>query len=169
MAGGLDIAVTVSCHVWSEAVPECETLCRDAASAAFATAARIRDAAEVSLMLADDELVRTLNRDYRGHDGATNVLAFAAMEGDGPRPPGAPVMLGDVVIAYETAADEAATGGRALADHLRHLVVHGMLHLLGFDHRSDDQAVDMEELEIRVLSGLGVADPYAEPAPGKEE
>ena len=169
MAGDLDIAVTVSCSAWSEAVPECETLCRAAASAAFATAAHIRDAAEVSLMLADDELVRTLNRDYRGHDGATNVLAFAAMEGDGSRPPAAPVMLGDVVIAYETAAGEAAAGGRALADHLRHLVVHGMLHLLGFDHLSDDQAADMEELEIRVLSGLGVADPYAEPAPGKEE
>jgi probable rRNA maturation factor len=101
--------------------------------------------------------VRALNRRWRGRDSATNVLSFPSGEtGAGGRA----VLLGDVVLAYETVAREAAAQGKTLADHLAHLVAHGVLHLLGFDHAEDAEARRMESLERRVLARLGVADPY---------
>jgi len=106
--------------------------------------------------LTDDADIRTLNRTWRDRDAATNVLAFAMSE--------APVsagILGDVVVAFGTCAREARDQEKSLADHLSHLVVHGTLHLLGFDHQEDDAAEAMEGLERAVLAGLGVADPYA--------
>jgi probable rRNA maturation factor len=107
-------------------------------------------------LLADDARVRSLNRDYRGRDVATNVLAFAGGsvgEGSG----GGPTVLGDVVVAYETAAAEAAAADEHLADHLSLLVVHGMLHLLGFDHQTDEAAERMERLEATILTSLSGA------------
>ncbi|HEX7970330.1 MAG TPA: rRNA maturation RNase YbeY, partial [Stellaceae bacterium] len=104
------------------------------------------------------ELVRALNRQWRGKDVPTNVLSFPAL-GATP-PPGAPRLLGDVVLAFETVAAEAAAQDKPLADHLRHLVIHGVLHLLGFDHESDADAQRMEASEIAILAGLGVPDPY---------
>jgi len=95
------------------------------------------------------------------------VLSFANLDDASPAPSGAPALLGDIVLAYETTAAEAAAQGKPLADHFSHLVVHGMLHLLGFDHTSAALAEEMEGLEIRVLKGLGVADPYAEGAEGQ--
>jgi len=166
-----EIDVALPCPSWLEALPEAEALGRAAALAAFAGADAAGRAAglpaEASLVLADDALVRGLNRDYRGLDKATNVLTFANLDGAGPMPDGAAVLLGDIVLAYETTAAEAAAQGKPLADHFSHLVVHGMLHLLGFDHTSADQAEEMEGLETRVLKGLGVADPYAEDAEGQ--
>ncbi|WP_316975901.1 rRNA maturation RNase YbeY [Shumkonia mesophila] len=168
---GPEIDVAAPCPSWIEALPDAEARGRAAALAAFAAArAAGRGAglpAEASLVLADDALVQGLNRDYRGMDKPTNVLTFANLDGDGPAPGGAPVLLGDIVLAYETTAAEAAAQGKPLADHFSHLVVHGMLHLLGFDHTSAAQAEEMEGLEIRVLKGLGVADPYAEGAEGQ--
>lgn len=117
-------------------------------------------AAEVSLALADDATVRHLNATFRGQDKATNVLSFAALEGDAPATPGEPAALGDIVLALETVLREAATQEKAPADHLRHLCVHGLLHLLGFDHQDEAEAAEMEALEIRVLAGLGVGNPY---------
>ena len=116
---------------------------------------------EVSLVLADDITVQALNRDYRGQDKPTNVLSFAALEDGGPALPGEPVALGDVVLALETVLREAREQGKPLADHLRHLTVHGALHLLGFDHESDEEATEMEALEVSILAGLGIADPYS--------
>lgn len=158
------IDVSVPCAAWREALPDAEGIARRAAEAAFAAAEdpHVGGAAEASLVLADDALVRGLNRDYRGLDAPTNVLSFASLDG-APQPAGdGPVALGDMVLAYETAAAEAAAEGKTLADHLSHLVVHAMLHLLGYDHGTDAQAESMERLEIRILSGLGVADPYAD-------
>jgi probable rRNA maturation factor len=125
--------------------------------------------AEASLVLADDDLVRGLNHDYRGQDRPTNVLSFANLDGDPLPAPGVaqPLLLGDVVIAFETTRAEAAAEGRRLADHFSHLVVHGMLHLLGFDHETDAQAAEMEGLETRILSKLGIADPYGDGAEGQ--
>lgn len=164
------IDVSVPCPGWSEAVAEVGEVARRAALAALEAAAeeagtRLPSPAEVSLVLADDALARTLNRDYRGRDRPTNVLAFAGEVESGPAA-GAPALLGDVVVAFETASGEAAAEGRGLADHLSHLVVHGILHLLGHDHQTVAGAARMERLEVRALSRLGIADPYTERTAG---
>ncbi len=168
MTEALDIAVSVPCPTWRTAVAGVEGVVRRAAHAAFDAVSPPAAHAEAGIVLADDSLVRGLNRDYRGRDEPTNVLAFANLEDVGgrrvARADGAPAVLGDVVVAYETAAAEAAEEGKALADHLSHLVVHGMLHLLGYDHETETEADPMERLEIQVLLRLDVADPYPDRA-----
>jgi probable rRNA maturation factor len=118
-----------------------------------------REGASVSLCLSDDGRVRQLNARWRGTDKPTNVLAFPAARAGAPVQ--APV-LGDIAVAYETMAREAKTCGVALADHYRHLVAHGFLHLMGYDHQTNEEARRMEALETRILGRLGVADPYAD-------
>jgi probable rRNA maturation factor len=106
----------------------------------------------------DDKAIRALNARFRDKDAPTNVLSFPAV--NGAMPPEGPRFLGDVALAAETAAAEAAERGIPLVDHVRHLVLHGALHLLGFDHESDSEALRMEAIERRILALLGVADPY---------
>jgi probable rRNA maturation factor len=154
----LAIETALPCRRWKRVLPDAPGRAEAAARAAFAGAPHRPARAEISLVLADDATVRALNKRWRGKDTATNVLSFAS--GDPPTPPH-PTLLGDVVLAYETVAREAAEQGKDLADHLAHLVAHGVLHLLGFDHEKDREARRMEALERRVLAGLGVADPYA--------
>jgi probable rRNA maturation factor len=166
----ITVAITGATPHWAEALSDAEGVARRAAVAAvtaaacgFPTATEI----EVSVLLADDAAVRRLNRDYRGQDRPTNVLSFSALDetisvaGPGSVFPG-PVLLGDVVLAFETVRHEAAAHNKGLAHHVSHLVVHGVLHLLGYDHAAEDEAAAMEALETRVLAGLGVPDPYAE-------
>lgn len=117
---------------------------------------------EVSLMLLDDARQQMLNRDYRGLDKPTNVLSFAA----GPLPkaggsPGMPWLLGDISIALETTKAEATQQKKTLANHFCHLVVHGMVHLIGLDHVDAREAEIMENLETEILKGLGINNPYA--------
>lgn len=145
---------------WS-GFPAIERAITDAA-AALARHLRCRRAhgAEASVVLGSDRMVRDLNRTYRGKDAPTNVLSFPfqpppGVVGDGER------YLGDVVLAAETIAREAAERGIAPTRHVQHLVVHGLLHLLGFEHEADAEAEAMEQLEIEILSALGIADPYA--------
>jgi probable rRNA maturation factor len=126
-----------------------------AAIAAFAAASPSGHTGEVTLVLSDDAEMRTLNRTWRGKDAPTNVLSFPAGE-----QPGEPRPLGDVVLAGETVLDEARQQGVAVQDHVSHLIVHGMLHLLGFDHISDEEAERMETLETEILASLNIADPY---------
>lgn len=117
---------------------------------------------EISFMLANDELTHVLNREYREKDKPTNILTFAALD-DEHAPLGPDVVsLGDVVLSYQTIEREAKEQGRFLRDHITHLVVHGTLHLLGYDHIEDNQATDMETLEIRILEKLGVQNPYTQ-------
>lgn len=160
----VEIDVSVPCAAWTASLPDAEAIARRAAAAAFAAAdgPATLPAAEASLVLADDALVQRLNRDYRNQDAPTNVLSFAALDEGGQPVTGGPIPLGDMVLAYETAAAEAAAEGKRLGDHLSHLVVHAMLHLLGYDHGTDVQAKRMERLETHILDGLGIADPYAE-------
>lgn len=130
------------------------------AAAALADHPRCRRArgAEATVVLGDDALVRGLNRTYRGKDKPTNVLSFPFQLPRGAVPSG---MLGDIVLAAETITVEAAERATPPLDHLQHLVIHGLLHLLGFDHQTDAEAKDMERLETEILAGLGIADPYA--------
>ena len=115
--------------------------------------------AEVCVNLVGDVDMRALNAHWRGRDAPTNVLSFPAAEPSHVREA---KLLGDVLIAFETVNREAEDEGKTLADHFSHLVVHGFLHLIGFDHVDDARAAEMEALEIRVLARLGVADPYAQ-------
>lgn len=134
-----------------------------AALAALAAAPARRRRGEICVMLADSRTLRRLNRAWRGKDKPTNVLSFPTGDDGGRhrrRGAGAPVLLGDVAIAYQVLAAEAAAQGKSRAHHLTHLVVHGVLHLLGHDHEIDAEAERMEALEVRILRRLGVDDPY---------
>lgn len=154
------IDVAIGDAAWLAALPGAAACCRRAAGAALAEAAPPEPGArraEVSILLADDRAVGALNRRYRGRRGATNVLAFpgpATIAREAPR------LLGDIVLARETVVAEARAGALALADHVSHLVVHGALHLLGYDHAEDGAAAEMQAAEARALRRVGVADPY---------
>lgn len=121
--------------------------------------------AEVSLVFTDDTHMRALNRRYRGKDSPTNVLSFPAAPVDrrqlGP-------LLGDVVLAFQTVAAEAAAGRLALDAHATHLIVHGFLHLLGYNHEDEDSAAVMEGLETAILANLGIADPHGAATDGDD-
>ena len=172
------IDVEIEDEAWTAALPDAEALAVAAAAAALAApnapagggapSAQIlhREAGEVDraqretegafglvVLLTDDETVRDLNARFRSKDKPTNVLSFPAAE----NPEG---HLGDIALAYGVCVREAAEQGKLLAHHLQHLVAHGVLHLLGYDHMSDDEAEAMEGLERVVLAGLGAPDPY---------
>jgi probable rRNA maturation factor len=138
-----------------------------AALAAFEAAPPRVTPYEVSIVLTDDAEIRALNQTWRGKDAPTNVLSFPAGEPFGDIP-GEPRPLGDVVLGGETVVAEARAKGISTADHASHLVVHGMLHLLGYDHDSDEDAARMETLETEILARLGIADPYDELAAAAE-
>ena len=164
------VDVEIACADWRQAVPDPAKPCREAACAALAAAGLggRNLAIEVGVRLTDDAEQRALNSRHRGIDRPTNVLSFPAADcvaGELPESAahGAPVLLGDVVVAWETVRGEAASHGLDVRDHLRHLVVHGVLHLAGFDHEIEADAEAMERLEASALAGLGVANPYAVP------
>ncbi len=120
--------------------------------------ARVAGAAELSILLTDDAQQRELNKEWRDKDSSTNVLSFPQIEPFGP----VVGLLGDITLARETLQREAADLGKSFEDHFTHLVVHGFLHILGYDHLTDAEAAEMEGLETRILAALGVDDPYAE-------
>ncbi|HEX2116438.1 MAG TPA: rRNA maturation RNase YbeY [Alphaproteobacteria bacterium] len=143
---------------WKRAVPDLEAQVGAAARAALRTMRPRRGRSEITVRLSGDRDVRRLNRDFRGKDKPTNVLSFPS--GDHVAPRGAALMLGDIVIAYGTVAREAAAQGKSIRDHLLHLVIHGVLHLLGHDHQRPAEARRMEKLETDLVAGFGIADPY---------
>jgi probable rRNA maturation factor len=153
------VDVLVEAGDWP-AEPELDRLAERAVAASLAAvAAEIAPPAEVSIVFTDDDHIRALNRRYRGRDAATNVLSFpAAPQVKGKLGP----PLGDIVLARQTIAREAAADGLTVADHLTHLIVHGFLHLLGYDHDTDRDAAVMTRLETAILARLGIADPYAD-------
>jgi probable rRNA maturation factor len=154
----LSVTVVSESGDWS-AIPACEDAVADAATAlARHPSCKRAWGAEACVVLADDALLRSLNRSYRGKDAPTNVLSFPFQQSPG----GLKARhLGDVVLAGETVFSEAAAQGIAPVHHLQHLVIHGLLHLLGFDHDTADRAEAMERLEAQILATLGIADPYA--------
>jgi probable rRNA maturation factor len=157
----VSVEVTVSCDAWLAACPDAEALAQEAAGAALADASADPERLLVlGIVLSDDIEQRDLNRTYRGQDKPTNVLSFALCHPGAALPAGAPLLLGDVVLALETVAREAAEQGKPLRDHLRHLVVHGVLHILGLNHEEAVGAAVMEGREVAILRALGVPDPY---------
>jgi probable rRNA maturation factor len=148
-----------------------DLLAERAARAALAGLGLPTEGFAISLMGCDDARIAALNADFRGKPQPTNVLSWPSGErgadfvGEAPEPPKPgkaddPSPLGDIAIAWETCAREADEQGKPMADHVTHLLVHGMLHLLGFDHAEDEDAALMEAHEVRILASLGVSDPY---------
>ncbi len=156
-----EIAVRIDSTHWADALDDPAAVCSIAARLAIA-AVPPPTVVELSILLADDDRLRQLNRTYRGLDHPTNVLSFGGDEMSAAGG-GVPHLLGDIAIAAQTTGREAEAGGKTMADHLSHLVVHGTLHLLGHDHENEPDATTMEQLERRILAGLGIADPYAPP------
>ena len=152
MSGAPRIETVVEDEAWTRLLPDPAAL----AETCRAAAARLEPAVrgEIALLLTDDERMRALNARFRDKDRATNVLAFPSGGEDG--------FLGDIALARETCAAEAADRGVALRDHAAHLIVHGVLHLIGYDHATEEQAAVMERRETAVLKSLGIADPYAD-------
>ena len=164
----LDIAIDAdaewdSSHDWA-------SLARSAATAAIAESAfpqlgQGERMVELSVRLATDAEVHALNSEWRGKDKPTNVLSFPMVEEEDLQSAGQhgpELMLGDIVLARGVCEAEAADKGVAIDQHAAHLMVHGTLHLLGYDHMDDDSAEDMESREVKALARLGIADPYAE-------
>ena len=154
--------VIVAADCWQDQ-PDAEAVIQRAIDAA----AQICDAdvgdAEIAVMLTDDAGIRTLNNNWRGIDKPTNVLSFPALQPTGPaRDDDPPRMLGDIAIAYQTMRREADEEQKPFAHHLSHLTVHGFLHLIGYDHETDDEAEEMEALETEILAQLGIPNPYAD-------
>ena len=151
---GLSVDIAVEHEAWS-GLGDLDALAARAAAAVLAEAAvSVADGAEWSIVLADDGFVRDLNTRWRGKDMPTNVLSFLT---DGAAREHA---LGDVIVAWETSAREAAERGWTVPDYLAHLLVHGLCHLLGLDHETDDEADTMEAIEARALARLGIASPF---------
>lgn len=152
------LEISVPSALW-RGLPRARTIARETIAACVdEVGAWGHKGVEVSLCLSDDARIRQLNARWRGMDKPTNVLSF-------PSAPSGSVgesrILGDIALAFDTMAREAETSGVALADHYRHLVAHGFLHLIGYDHQTNEEAERMEALEKRILARLGVADPYA--------
>ena len=152
----LAIEISRNAEGWPEALDaRAEEAVREALKQ---SKARVTGAAELSIVLTNDDEQQVLNRDWRGIDKTTNVLSFPQIEPFGP----VAGILGDIILARETLEREALVEGVSFEDHFTHLVVHGFLHILGYDHMDEDEALAMEGLETQILASLGVADPYAE-------
>lgn len=165
----IDIQITYD--QWRTLDFDAEELARKVVPLAFGKAARpvmLGDReAEISVKLTNDREIRKLNHDYRGKDKPTNVLSFATLDAEEHAPSSPvcalPYAIGDVVIAFETVKREAEEMDVPFRDHYTHLLVHGTLHLLGYDHEQEKDAKRMEKLEISILKCLGIENPYAHP------
>jgi probable rRNA maturation factor len=149
-AGAPEIDIQVASPLWAA-----QPLAEQTVRAAIAAARTANGAdGEISVLLADDSAIRALNRDWRSIDKPTNVLSFPAAEATAGK------FLGDIVLAYETLARECADERRDFLHHLAHLTVHGFLHLIGYDHQTEQQADEMEGLESRIMRSMNMPDPY---------
>ena len=163
MSDGLTVDITVEDPRWSEVLDL--QLLAEAAIAAGLGLLPITNQHEVSILAADDARIAALNADFRDKSQPTNVLSWPAEElrssvaGDRPSAP-TKAELGDIALAFETCRREAAENGVGFHEHVTHLVLHGLLHLLGYDHEEDEDATLMQSLETQALAQLGVADPY---------
>lgn len=164
------VDLVVNHDAWEETGLELDDFAEDVIAQALAMAEfpeELEDREiEVCVVLTSDSEVHALNRDYRGMDKPTNVLSFANLESESAADELAmedmPFSLGDVIIAWETMQREALEQHKKFEHHLRHMLVHGTLHLLGYDHITEEEAAEMEGLEIEILKKMGIENPYAE-------
>ncbi len=166
---GIEIDIAVEDPAWELDCPDYTPLIHRAVNLVFMHApvaqSLIQNAIEpeISVVLTNDDAVHALNRDYRDKDKPTNILSFAMQDGengwDAPTHPG-PCALGDLVVAFQTVKRESLAENKAFSDHLTHLIIHGTLHLLGYDHIDDQQAEEMETLEIQMLGAINIKNPY---------
>jgi len=165
----VEVDVRVDDPRWRAIIDNAEAVCRTAVDTVCSSLAGGMTArSEVSVVLTDDRRIHELNRTFRGIDRATDVLGFPGLSREqledhlagAAHEPAFPALLGDIVVAFETARNDAEKQRTTLAHHLSHLIVHGMLHLLGYDHQTDKEAVAMERLEASLLAALSIADPY---------
>jgi len=142
-----------------------EALARRATGAALARLSLLPDACEIAILACDDARIATLNAEFRDKPAPTNVLSWPAQDLSPPEAPQADpdgsVPLGDIALSFDTCEREAADQGKSMAEHVVHLIVHGTLHLLGYDHVGDRDGAEMEGLEIEILCNLGLSDPYS--------
>ncbi|MDB5473365.1 MAG: ybeY [Devosia sp.] len=152
----LEIAIIRNDEAWPEDIDPLAERC--VLEALKQSGAKVKGAAELSILLTSDEEQRELNRQWRNKDSSTNVLSFPQIEPFGP----VAGLLGDITLAHETLVREALEQGISFNDHFAHLIVHGFLHILGYDHLNEADALQMERLETQILARLGVDDPYAD-------
>jgi len=153
------IDITTEFDAWLK-IPGIETLIKTAARAAVNNCGqKFQTQAELSILLTSDNAIQKLNSEYRNQDKPTNVLSFPGEQE--AQAQDRSFLLGDVVLSYQTIGSEAKRQNKRLENHISHLIVHGVLHLLGYDHEDDETACDMERKEINILKGIGVENPYA--------
>ncbi|MCF6272401.1 MAG: rRNA maturation RNase YbeY [Rhodobacteraceae bacterium] len=152
------IEVILEDERWAGA--ELEALATPAAGAAMAVSGRRMEGFEIALLGCDDSRIAALNADFRATPAPTNVLSWPAYDAPPIKGASPEIALGDIAIAFETCQREAVEKGISVHDHVTHLVIHGVLHLLGYDHISDTQAEEMEALEVKALAKLGINNPY---------
>ncbi len=163
----IEIDIRIASSAWRAALPNPAAAVRRAAVAALKAELPAKAKTGLSILLTDDAEMRKLNAGWRAKDKPTNVLSFPAENAVDPAKP--PAYLGDVALGLATCQREAREQKKTLADHVAHLTVHGVLHLIGYDHMDDEQAEAMEPLETEILAGLGIADPYRAVAPAKKK
>lgn len=149
----IGLETIVECDGWPECLPDAAALAERIHRAAREREPAIDGAA--ALLLTDDAALAALNSRFRGKDAPTNVLSFPSGDAEGE-------FLGDIALAFETCRREAAEQGKSLADHAAHLIAHGLLHLAGYDHETDEEALVMEAKEVEILAALGIENPYKE-------
>jgi len=162
----IEIDIRIASSAWRAALPNPAAAVRRAAKAALKAELPAKARTSLSILLTDDDEMRKLNAGWRAKDKPTNVLSFPAENAVDPAKP--PAYLGDVALGLATCKREAREQKKTLADHVAHLTVHGVLHLIGYDHMDDDQAEAMEPLETEILAGMGIADPYRMARPVKK-
>lgn len=159
-----EIDVSISEPEWSASFLDVEDIARRVTEITLRNAVLpnflVAKDLEISVVLANDDLVQILNREYRKMDKPTNVLSFAAIDAQEPIPTDGPFPLGDIILSYQTIDREAKEQGKFFKDHFTHMIVHGTLHLIGYDHETEDDATIMETLEIRILEKMHVQNPY---------
>lgn len=155
---GMSVALSVDLRVADDRWQTLENAEGFAMHVLAAAAGRMAKGGEVAILLTNDAEMHALNKQWRGLDKPTDVLSFP---GEGPEIPGQPQYLGDIAIGYDTALRDAEAMGRSFEAHIAHLLIHGFLHLLGYDHIEPEDAKVMEPLEVEMLASLGWADPYA--------